>query len=147
MEHTITYRLKKKDQNKVVAKEIKQTENKILKFVFIILGIISLGLGVLGIFLPLLPTTPFLLLSTALFLRSSKRLYLWLMNHKYLGKHLQNYLHHKTISLKTKIYALSLLWTTILATTILVVQLIWLQILLIAIAVAVTYHILSFKSN
>ncbi|MFP4025246.1 MAG: YbaN family protein [Thiohalospira sp.] len=135
------------NQNNVVAKKIKQTENKILKFVFIISGIISLGLGILGIFLPLLPTTPFLLLSAALFLRSSKRMYLWLMNHKYLGEHLQNYLHHKTIPLKTKIYALSLLWATILATSILVISLMWVRILLIAIAGAVTYHILSFKTK
>ncbi len=145
METTITYPLKKK-KDKILPKKIRQTENKIVKFIYIILGITSLGLGILGIFLPLLPTTPFLLLSAALFLRSSKRLYHWLMNHKYLGKHLQNYLHHKTIPLKTKIYALSLLWATILATSILAVSLIWVKILLIAIATAVTIHILSFKS-
>ncbi|MFO7842457.1 MAG: YbaN family protein [Bacteroidales bacterium] len=112
-----------------------------------ILGSISLGLGVLGIFLPLLPTTPFLLLSAALFLRSSKRLYHWLMNHKYLGKHLQNYIQHKTIPRKTKIYAISLLWTTILLTALFAVPHSWVKILLIIIAAAVTIHILSFKSN
>lgn len=146
MEHIIAYRLEKKDKSVTVTKEIKQTNNKIVKFILIILGYISLGLGVLGIFLPLLPTTPFLLLSAALFLRSSKRLYHWLMNHKYLGKHLQNYIHHKTIPRKTKIYSISLLWGTILATSIFVVPLILVKILLVAIATAVTIHILSFKS-
>ncbi|MGM0503224.1 MAG: YbaN family protein [Bacteroidota bacterium] len=130
-----------------MAKEIKQTGNKVFKFFLIILGSISLGLGVLGIFLPLLPTTPFLLLSAALFLRSSKRLYHWLMNHKYLGKHLQNYIQHKTIPRKTKIYAISLLWTTILLTALFAVPHSWVKILLIIIAAAVTIHILSFKSN
>jgi len=130
-----------------LAKEIKQTGNKVFKFFLIILGSISLGLGVLGIFLPLLPTTPFLLLSAALFLRSSRRLYHWLMNHKYLGKHLQNYIQHKTIPRKTKIYAISLLWTTILLTSFFAVPHSWVKILLIIIASAVTFHILSFKSN
>jgi len=130
-----------------LAKEIKQTGNKVFKFFLIILGSISLGLGVLGIFLPLLPTTPFLLLSAALFLRSSRRLYHWLMNHKYLGKHLQNYIQHKTIPRKTKIYAISLLWTTILLTAFFAVPHSWVKILLIIIASAVTFHILSFKSN
>ncbi|HKL08946.1 MAG TPA: YbaN family protein [Bacteroidales bacterium] len=130
-----------------MAKEIKQTGNKVFKFFLIILGSISLGLGVLGIFLPLLPTTPFLLLSAALFLRSSRRLYHWLMNHKYLGKHLQNYIQHKTIPRKTKIYAISLLWTTILLTAFFAVPHSWVKILLIIIASAVTFHILSFKSN
>lgn len=129
-----------------MTKEIKQINNKIIKFILIFFGCVSLGLGVLGIFLPLLPTTPFLLLSAALFLRSSKRLYHWLMNHKYLGKHLQNYIHHKTIPRKTKIYTISLLWGTILATTIFVVTIILVKILLIAIASAVSIHILSFKS-
>jgi len=130
-----------------LTKKIKQTNHKFLKFILILLGIISLGLGVLGIFLPLLPTTPFLLLSAALFLRSSIRMYNWLLNHKYLGKHLQNYINHKTIPKKTKIYAISLLWTTILLTAILVVDIIWVKILLIIIALAVSFHILSFKST
>ncbi|MGC9374978.1 MAG: DUF454 family protein [Bacteroidales bacterium] len=130
-----------------MVKEIKQTENKILKFILIIIGSISLGLGVLGIFLPLLPTTPFLLLSAALFLRSSKRLYHWLMNHKYLGVHLQNYIQHKTIPRKIKIYSISLLWITILLTAIFAISQFWVKILLIIIALAVTLHILSFKSN
>lgn len=130
-----------------MSKEIKQTENKALKYLLILLGSISIGLGVLGIFLPLLPTTPFLLLAAALYLRSSKRLYYWLLNHKYLGVHLQNYIQHKTIPKKTKIYALSLLWITILLTAIFAVPMVWVKILLIVIATAVTLHILSFKST
>lgn len=121
--------------------------NKIVKYLLIIIGLISLGLGIIGIFLPLLPTTPFLLLSAGLFMKSSKRLYNWLMNHKFLGKHLQNYLHHKTISLKTKISSLTLLWVTILSTTFYFVEKLIIKIVLLAIAAAVTAHILSFKSK
>ena len=128
-------------------KEIKQSTNPVIKYTLASLGLISLGLGILGIFLPLLPTTPFLLLSAALFMKSSRRLYNWLMNHKYLGKHLQNYLLHKTISKKSKISALSLLWIAILATIIIIIDKLIIKILLLVIAIAVTIHILSFKSN
>ena len=128
-------------------KVLKHPTNKVVKYLLVIIGLISLGLGILGIFLPLLPTTPFLLLSAGLFMKSSKRLYNWLMNHKYLGKHLQNYLHHKTISVKTKISSLTLLWLTILSTTFYFVDKLIIKIVLLAIATAVTVHILTFKSK
>jgi uncharacterized protein len=130
-----------------VSKEIKQSSNKLVKYILASLGLISLFLGILGIFLPLLPTTPFLLLSAALFMKSSTRLYNWLMNHKYLGKYLQNYIHHKTISTKTKVSAISLLWITILASVIFIIEKAVIKIVLLAIAIAVTIHILSFKSH
>lgn len=128
-------------------KEITQPKNKILKFILATLGLISLGLGVLGIFIPLLPTTPFLLLSTALFMKSSRRLHSWLWNHKYLGKYLQNYLLHKTISKRTKLSSLLLLWITIIASVLFVVEILIIKIVLLLIATAVTIHILSFKSE
>jgi len=130
-----------------VSKEIKQASNKVVKYILASLGLLSLFLGVLGIFLPLLPTTPFLLLSAALFMKSSTRLYNWLMNHKYLGKYLQNYILHKTISIRTKISAISLLWIAILASVIIIIEKVIVKIVLLAIAIAVTIHILSFKSN
>ncbi len=130
-----------------MSKEIKQSSNRLVKYILASLGLISLFLAILGIFLPLLPTTPFLLLSAALFMKSSTRLYNWLMNHKYLGKYLQNYIHHKTISVKTKISAISLLWITILISVIFLIEKAVIKIVLLAIAIAVTIHILSFKSQ
>ena len=127
-------------------KTIKQPKNKFIKLILLTLGLLSLGLGILGIFLPILPTTPFLLLSAALFLKSSTRLYNWLMNHKFLGKHLENYLHHKTIPRKTKIIAVSLLWVTILF-SLYILDNFFVKLLLITIAIGVTMHLLSFKSN
>lgn len=136
--------LKKKD---AVNKEIKHPSKKIYKYILALLGLISLTLGVIGIFLPLLPTTPFLLLSAALFMKSSKRLYYWLMNHKYLGTYLKNYLNHKTISKKSKITSLSLLWITIGLSIFCIVEKLIIKIVLLAIAITVTIHILSFKSD
>ncbi|MDA3954920.1 MAG: YbaN family protein [Bacteroidales bacterium] len=118
-----------------------------MKYILAILGLISLLIGVLGIFIPLLPTTPFLLLSATLFMKSSTRLYNWLMNHKYLGKYIKNYLQYKVISKKTKISSISLLWIAITISIVLVVEKLVFKILLLAIAIAITIHILSFKSN
>ncbi len=117
-----------------------------MKVLYIVLGSISLGLGILGIFLPLLPTTPFLLLTAALYFRGSPRLYDWLMNHKYFGPYIKNFREHKAIPLRAKILSVSLLWITISYSALVVISLLWVKILLFCIAIGVTYHILSFKT-
>lgn len=109
-------------------------------------GIVSVALGILGIFIPILPTTPFFLLAAFFFLRSSKRLYRWLLTHKLFGNYIRNYIHYKAIAKGVKIFTLVLLWSTILYSVFLIHPLIWLQILLIAIAIAVSIHILSLRS-
>ena len=68
-----------------------------MKTVCIILGTVSLALGIIGIFLPLLPTTPFLLLTAALYFRGSPRLYQWLLNHKCLGPYIRSFRENKAI--------------------------------------------------
>jgi hypothetical protein len=109
-------------------------------------GIVSVALGILGIFIPILPTTPFFLLAAYLFLRSSKRLYRWLLTHRLFGNYIRNYIHHKAIGKGVKAFTLLLLWSTILYSVHLVHPLIWLQILLLAIATAVSIHIFSLRS-
>lgn len=111
-----------------------------------ILGLISLSLGIIGIFVPLLPTTPFLLLAAFLFARSSKKFHTLLMNNKYLGPYIKNYLEHKAIPLKTKIYSLIFLWTTILYSVFFIVNITHVKGLLFIIAIGVTIHILKFKT-
>lgn len=115
------------------------------KYIFTFLGIINVGLGILGIFLPLLPTTPFLLLAAYLFLKSSTKHYEWLMNHKVFGDYLRNYKQHKAIPIKTKIFSLSFLWLTILS-SIYFVDIIYVRLGLLFIAVAVSVHIARFKT-
>jgi uncharacterized membrane protein YbaN (DUF454 family) len=117
-----------------------------VKTVYIILGSVSLGLGILGVFLPVLPTTPFLLLTAALYLKGSPRLYEWLINHKYLGPYIRNFRENKAIPLRAKIVSVTMLWVTILLSAFLAVHVWWLRILLICIAICVTWHILSFKT-
>ena len=80
-----------------------------MKYLLIILGSLSLALGVIGIFLPVLPTTPFLLLSAALYVRSSEKLYQWLINQKYLGTYIRNFREHHAIPLRAKIISITMI--------------------------------------
>ncbi|MCF8358078.1 MAG: YbaN family protein [Prolixibacteraceae bacterium] len=94
----------------------------ILKYILIILGTLSLGLGILGIFIPGLPTTPFLLLTAMLYVRSSPRLYEWLISNKYLGKYIRNFRKRKGMTISQKIYALVLMWAMILLSVFLLLK-------------------------
>lgn len=111
------------------------------------LGIISLILAIIGIFLPILPTTPFLLLSSFLFVRSSDKLYNWLINHRVFGQYIKDYQLNKTIPLKVKISSLSLLWLTITISALCFVNIIWVKVLLFAVAIGVSIHILHYKTK
>ncbi len=115
--------------------------------IYIILGSISLILGTIGIFLPLLPTTPFYLLTAGLYLKGSEKLYKKVMSNKFFGTIVRDFQENKAIPLKGKIFSVSLLWITILSSVFFFVPLLWVKILLIAIAIAVTVHILSYKTK
>ena len=140
-----------KMKNKATAvKKIKSNavvKNPALRLLMISAGLISTGLGVLGIFLPVLPTTPFLLLAAFLFARSSEMFHSWLMSNRVFGKYLKNYLEKRSIPLGVKIYALSLLWAAIAVSVVFFISFMPARILLPVIALAVTWHILSVKTG
>jgi len=109
---------------------------------FFVAGTISLGIGAIGIFIPLLPTTPLLLLSAACYYKGSKRMHHWMLNNKWFGTYIKNYKEGRGIPLRTKVFIVALLWTAIsysafLAKTFIV------QIVLFFIAVAVSVHIVT----
>lgn len=117
-----------------------------MKYIYILFGSIFVFLGVVGIFLPLLPTTPFLLLAAALYVHSSERLYSWLLHQRLLGPYLRNFMERKAIPLHAKIIAISMMWATMLYCTFFLIPLVWVKILMAAIACGVTIYILSFKT-
>ena len=117
-----------------------------MKYLLIILGSICLALGVIGIFLPLLPTTPFLLLAAALYFRSSEKLYQWLIRQKYLGTYIRNFREHRAIPLRAKIISISMIWITLTYCTITISDSIWIKFLFITLAISITLHILSYKT-
>ena len=118
-----------------------------MRIFLIIVGCVSLALGMLGIFLPMLPTTPFLLLSAAAWVKASPSLYEWLINHKVLGEYIRNYREHRAIPLRVKIISVSLVWLTIGYCIFAVVdEWWWAQVLMFLLATAISWHILSFKT-
>ncbi len=120
-----------------------ENQNSLTKLILIILGFLSLGLGILGLFVPILPTTPFLLLSAYLFSKSSRKMYIWINSNRVFGKYIKRYIEGLGIPLKTKILSISTLWITISISVYFFVHNFWLGILLILIAIAVSYHLLS----
>ena len=126
----------------IFAHELKKMKNYIL----IILGSISLTLGVAGIFLPVLPTTPFLLLAASLYLKGSKTLYDRLMSNEHLGTYIRNFQENKAIPLRVKITSVTMIWGTLLYCAFGIARTWWMSVVFIAIATGVTIHILRFKT-
>lgn len=104
-------------------------------------GWLSLALGTIGLVLPVMPTTPFVLLAAACFLRSSTRLHTWLVGHPVFGKHIADYLAGRGLGPRTKVIAIATLWGSI-ALSIWLVEIIWVEVLLVSIAVAVSVYLL-----
>ena len=115
--------------------------NNFKRGTFIVAGTISLGLGAAGVFLPILPTTPFLLLSAACYYKGSERMHRWLLNNKLFGSYIRNYKEGKGISKIAKILSLFLLWITIGYSVFFMVGSYVVQLILFAVAIAVTVHV------
>ena len=110
--------------------DYKIIKNPITRRVVFILGCVSTGLGIVGVFLPLLPTTPFLILATWCFFRSSPKAYTWLCRQPVLGASIQDWQRHRAISRKTKIIAGSMIVISLIF--------IWFKAVNLAVQVAVT---------
>jgi len=119
---------------------------KLKKHLLVIAGSIALALGIIGIFVPVLPTTPFLLLAAFCYVRGSRRLYNALLQNRYVGSYLHNYLEKKAMSPGMKIRTLCLLWIALILTGIFVTDSLVFRITLGVVAAGVTAHILMIKT-
>ena len=81
--------------------------NKVKKYFYITLGFIALGLGLVGVILPILPTTPFLLLTSFCFAKGSERFHVWFTNTNIYKKHLESFVKERAMTLKQKVVLLS----------------------------------------
>jgi uncharacterized membrane protein YbaN (DUF454 family) len=122
---------------------IKEKTTKPFRLLWIILGHISVGLAFLGAVLPLVPTTPFLLLAAACYSRGSDRFYNWLYTNKFFGKYLKDYQDGKGVPVHVKILALSFMWISTLVSIVFLVPGIWFKMLVMVIPVILTIHILT----
>ena len=116
-----------------------------MKILLTIIGSIAVALAILGLFLPLLPTTPFLLLASACYLRGSKRMHNWLIGNRVFGEYLRNFEEGKGIPLKAKITALVLMWASLFF-SIYTVRIVPLQLMLLAIGLGVSIYLLKMKT-
>lgn len=115
------------------------------KIILIILGVVTFCIGVVGIVLPILPTTPFLLLASFIFCKSSKKLHDWLESNRVFGEYIRNYRQYRAVKRITKIISIALLWVT-LGISIYFVEILYLRILLCAVGIGVTVHLIRIKT-
>lgn len=124
-----------------------KTISPVVKSFYLISGFLLVTIGVIGIFLPVLPTTIFLILASACFIKSSPQANEWLRNHKILGMYIKNYQDKSGLTLKSKIINITLLWLMISASAILFTELWYIKLLLFLIAIGVTIHLLMVKTK
>ena len=104
--------------------------NRAKKALLVAAGSLCIVLAVLGVFLPLLPTTPFLLLASACYVRSSERLHGWLMGNRLLGGYIRNFRERRGIPLRGRVVTVVLLWLPLLY-SVYRLDLLWLELLLV----------------
>lgn len=118
----------------------------ILRPFLLVVGTLCVVLGVVGIFLPILPTTPFLLLAAACYARSSDRFLHWLLNNRYFGDYIRNYRAGRGMPHSTKILTISALWLTLGMSAAFATTALWLRLLLAVVGIGVTAHLLRLKT-
>lgn len=116
-----------------------------IKTLFNIAGTLALALAILGLFLPLLPTTPFLLLASACYLRGSERLHRWLLGNAVFGHYLANIQSGRGIPLRAKIWAMLFLWGS-LALSAWYIAIPWVRIALLIPGLGVSVYLLHMKT-
>lgn len=114
-----------------------------LRYMLVVAGTVSLGFGIVGIFVPLLPTTPFLLLAAACYARGSRRHYDWLMSRPRLGEHIRRYREGRGVPLGTKLFTVGLLWATIGVSVVVAAESTAARIVLLLVAAGVTIHVMT----
>ncbi len=123
-----------------------KNEKKIRNGVYNVLGIICVIMGIIGVFLPIWPTTVFAIAASILFSKANPRLYNWLLKSRLLGPYLDNYHNKRGITMAYKIRTCIILWAGLLFSMTFIEPL-WLYFLLTAIGVAVSIHVLVIKTR
>jgi len=119
----------------------------IKRLLFVTLGTLFLGVGIVGIVVPILPTTPFLLLATSFYARGSDKFHDWLLNSRILGTYVRHYIDGKGMPLKIKLFTIVFLWTAISFTAAFAVDELVVRITLVLVAIGVSVHVFLIKSN
>lgn len=116
------------------------------KFLLIFFGLIFVTLGTIGIFVPGLPTTIFMILAAYCFVRSSEKLYRWVIENKFVGDKVKHFMETKTIPLRGKIHSISAMWIMVILSIILINVSIVIKVIIAIAAIIGTVVILSYPT-
>jgi len=119
----------------------------VIRYAYLVSGFLLVAIGIIGIFLPLLPTTVFLILASACFVRSSPKANEWIRNHKILGVYLKNYQDKNGLTIKSKIFTIIFLWLSIGISAFYLTNEYYIRMLLLAIGAGVSIHIMLIKTQ
>ena len=119
----------------------------VVRAIFFVAGLAALALGVAGIFLPVLPTTPLVLLAAACFARSYRPFHEWMLAHRLFGPLLQEWHEHRSIPYRTKLFAIGMMAVTLGASIVFFVEPPWLKAALAALGVALGAWLYSLPSR
>lgn len=147
MLHNINNLIKISLSIKENARELNVIPNPVIRWLLLISGTILVGVGIIGMFLPVLPTTVFFILAAWCYARSSEKFYNWLHSNKIFGKYLSNYRNGEGMEMKSKVITISILWIGILYSAVFATEILYIKILLILIAAGVTWHLISIKTK
>jgi|TARA_A100001391_G_scaffold201457_1_gene188512 uncharacterized membrane protein YbaN (DUF454 family) len=117
-----------------------------VSYLYLALGWLSVGLGIVGAFLPILPTTPFMLLAAWLFSKGSPRLHAWIYNHPHFGPSIRHWNEHGVIHRRAKIMAMSA-FVVVIAASLIFVENRWVVMIQLLVAIPVSCFILSRPSR
>ncbi|MEG0890475.1 MAG: YbaN family protein [Bacteroidales bacterium] len=112
-----------------------------IKKIYILSAYLCVGLGIIGIFIPIMPTTPFLLVAIFLYMRSSKSGVKMILRNKYLAPYVYSYISKNGIPFKILLRTLLLLWGTLLIAAIFIANNIYIRLILLVVGVGVTIHL------
>ncbi|MFZ5512376.1 MAG: YbaN family protein [Pseudomonadota bacterium] len=127
--------------------EMRKHQSRLMRLVYLGLGTVCLGLGILGAILPLLPTTPFILLSAACYARASDRFYNWLLNNRLFGPMIREWRRHRSIPFRVKVVSIVLMVLTLGVSIVLFVPNPYLQSALAALGIGLAVYLYRIPSR
>ena len=127
--------------------EVEVARNRLARLLWTTAGTLSLAVGVIGIILPVLPTTPFFLIAAACYLRGSKKMYDKLVKNRYFGGYLRDYMEGRGVSKRATVVSITSLWVLILLSAVFATNDLIIRAVLIVVATAVTIHLLRLRTR
>lgn len=120
-----------------------RVSGKMMRSIYIIVGTIALVIGAIGLFLPVIPTTPLVILAAACYYRGSDRLHNWILSSRWFGETVKNYQEGRGLTRDTKVRAISMMWAMILISAWFFVSNFFVRVAIICVAIGVTVYLIK----